>query len=79
MHSSLDKNFLEDIANVINDEIVSSSSHFKYMQWCIAILLPLATLNLNDINWNYLSRLINDQHNQLLLYFGYHQSHLQRV
>ena len=33
--ASLNKKTLKDIANIINDVIVTLPSHFKYMQWYI--------------------------------------------
>ena len=35
---SLNKKTLKDIANIINDEIVTLPSHFKYIQWYIQTL-----------------------------------------
>ena len=36
--SYLNKKSLKDIANVMNDKIITSLSHFKYLQWHIATL-----------------------------------------
>lgn len=39
--TSLNKKTLEDIANIINEEIVSLPSYFKHMQWYIETIVDI--------------------------------------